>query len=1005
MKKLFALLLIGCLLIAPLSVSAAPTATQDGLEVIIATDKDAYAAGETILVTVTLRNTGVDEITNVSIATLLPEGLDFVDGDLAVDSISLKPGEVYEAIVTAKTEAPVVDTELTIAEAIALGLAQEHNVFTEIKYTVTGVITEVYNTQYGNMRITDDAGNILTLYGTYSADGSTRYDALEVKPVAGDTVTVCGIVGQYNGTPQIKNGWIIDHVVGEHPDDPVDPPVTPDDPEADTELSIADAIALCLSKDHNVYTAGKYYVSGVITEVYNDVYGNMKITDDAGNILTIYGTYSADGEIRYDALEVKPVAGDTVKIYGIVGQYNGVPQIKNGWIVAHTPAGSEPVDPPVDPDEPVDPSVDPDEPIDPPVDPDEPEKPVDPSPETGDSTSAVWLVVLAVSAVGLVVLACNKKAVRVLSLFLCVAMIASVVPYAGVLAEETAPAPITVEKTITVGETAYTISTTVTYEVIPSEETLIKREVEELLSTKHKLTYNDDGSFRVLIIADCHMNHKANATDVQEVKDRIKLLVDNENPDLVIYTGDNTINSYTEADMRANLDAIVGYVEEKKIPWCHVYGNHDEEYGMRKAKQQEIYESYEYCVSKAGPSDIFGVGNYVLGVYKQDGSLGSVIYCLDSGAYASGGGYDYIKANQVAWYKETSELLQRYNGGEVVEGMMAFHIPLYENRLAYNNRNNKDIVSEWDGERNEDICSSNSDKNDMFETMLERGDIKAVVTGHDHINDYMFNYYGIKLCNSPNVSDLEYHDHRMQGARVFDLNLDTLDNIPTHVTRLETLYEPVDPDLYDTLADNVTLEFTAEAIQNVVITNWNGGALNGKATVSIHPGAGVGGSEAIQVTRNNKENMEFVLDISNPGKLGNNKYFVVWADFTNVEFRKACFGLNTPDGYYRTDDADYKTPFYYLPDGVTDLSQAETLSHGVDGCFGNGDSGSQNMQGKKGYFAFPVEYFLSGSTKLTAETPITGLYFYCSLKENPLYFNTPFFFDDARLVTNLEDLF
>ncbi|MGM9647751.1 MAG: hypothetical protein ACI3YH_06445, partial [Eubacteriales bacterium] len=38
----------------------------------------------------------------------------------------------------------------------------------------------------------------------------------------------------------------------------------------------------------------------------------------------------------------KPVAGDTVKIYGIVGQYNGTAQIKNGWIVEHTPATPNP---------------------------------------------------------------------------------------------------------------------------------------------------------------------------------------------------------------------------------------------------------------------------------------------------------------------------------------------------------------------------------------------------------------------------------------------------------------------------------------------------------------------------------------------------------------------------------------------------------------------------------------------------------------------------------------
>ena len=591
-----------------------------------------------------------------------------------------------------------------------------------------------------------------------------------------------------------------------------------------------------------------------------------------------------------------------------------------------------------------------------------------------------------------------------MSLFLCVALALGVIPFMA-SANENDVVPLTVDKEITVNGEKCTVQATVKYSVVYGEDEIVKAQVEELLSTKHKLTYNEDGSFRVLIIADCHMNHKANATDVQEVKDRIKLLVDHENPDLVIYTGDNTINSYTEADMRANLDIIVGYVEEKKIPWCHVYGNHDEEYGMSKSKQQAIYESYEYCVSKKGPDGIFGVGNYVLGVYKQDGSLGSVIYCLDSGAYASGGGYDYIKANQVAWYKETSELLQKYNGGELVEGMMAFHIPLYENRLAYNNRNNKDIVSEWNGERNEDICSSKSDKNDMFETMLERGDIKAVVTGHDHINDYMFNYYGIKLCNSPNVSDLEYHDHRMQGGRVFDLNLATLDNIPTYVTRLQSLYEPIDPGTYETLADNVALEFTKEAIEGATITNWNGGALNGKATVTLKDGKGVNGGDAIEITRNNQENMEFSIELNNMGRLGNNKYLVVWADFTNVNFRKACFGLQSMDGFYRTDDADYKTSFYYLPDGATDMSQIQTLYHGGDGCFGSGDSGSQAMVGKKGYFAFPVEYFLNGSEKLNKDSVIKGLYFYASLENNAKYFNKPYYFDDIRLVVNLEALF
>ena len=107
---------------------------------------------------------------------------------------------------------PAADSVLTITEALDLGASKAHNVYTEVKYYVTGEITEVYQTKYGNMKIKDEAGNILTVYGTYSADGSIRYDAMDIKPVAGDTVTVYGIIGQYNGTPQLKNGWITEHV-------------------------------------------------------------------------------------------------------------------------------------------------------------------------------------------------------------------------------------------------------------------------------------------------------------------------------------------------------------------------------------------------------------------------------------------------------------------------------------------------------------------------------------------------------------------------------------------------------------------------------------------------------------------------------------------------------------------------------------------------------------------------------------------------------------------------
>ena len=512
-----------------------------------------------------------------------------------------------------------------------------------------------------------------------------------------------------------------------------------------------------------------------------------------------------------------------------------------------------------------------------------------------------------------------------------------------------------------------------------------------MLSTKHKLYYNEDGSFRVLIMADAHMDAGADASKVQAVKDKIKILVDRVEPNLVIFTGDNTSLSSYEAKLRNSLDAIVGYIEKKKIPWCHTYGNHDHEWALSKAEQQEIYESYEYCVSKAGPDDIFGVGNYVLGVYNRDGSLGSAIYCLDSGSYATNGGYDYIKQDQIDWYKSTSELLEKYNGAKV-PSIMAFHIPLTENRDAYNSRYDNTRVYETTGNRNENICSSNTGSA-LFSTALERGDVKAIVTGHDHINDYMYNYLGIKLCSAPNVSELSYTNEDVQGSRVFDLSLETFDNIPTYV---EYVIERVKADGYKELETNVTV-IDGKTLPNIVKEGYDSSSYNGSINVELASGKGKDGSCAIAVSRDNQGNFEinFLLSENEYGKIGDNKYLVVWMDLTDVDFRKACFGVltgGTTASPFRTDDYDVETDFYYLADGS---SEWVTMSHGNDGCFGNAQNSS--VRGLKGYFAFNIREMLSGGSQPGASTLLTGVYFYGDIN-NSNDFNKTFYIDDIKLV-------
>lgn len=110
-------------------------------------------------------------------------------------------------------------------------------------------------------------------------------------------------------------------------------------PAEGSTLTIEQALKLGALFAKNTYTSGKYYVTGTIKNVYDTTYGNMYITDGT-NELCVYGLYSEDGNTRYDAMEVKPVAGDTVTVYGVIGAYNAA-QMKDGWLTAHTPAAGE----------------------------------------------------------------------------------------------------------------------------------------------------------------------------------------------------------------------------------------------------------------------------------------------------------------------------------------------------------------------------------------------------------------------------------------------------------------------------------------------------------------------------------------------------------------------------------------------------------------------------------------------------------------------------------------
>lgn len=328
----------------------------------------------------------------------------------------------------------------------------------------------------------------------------------------------------------------------------------------------------------------------------------------------------------------------------------------------------------------------------------------------------------------------------------------------------------------------------------PTEASEDNELLEHTLESKVRLSFDENGEFRVLVLSDLHLTFEG---PDEEMQGFIKELIDREDPDLVILNGDNiTDERLADSDsLRACLEKAVAYIEEQSIPWMHVYGNHDEDYGYFRGNQQEVYESFDMCISKRGDDNAHGVGNYVIPVYAHDSDdIAFTVWALDSGNYltyedkmslcpneSTYGGYskttyDFIDGSQIEWYVNTSKQLEEYAGGKVC-GMMAFHIPLQEFYTAWVNRE----AFEYTGDKREDICAS-AFNSGLFAALHYRNDIKAVVCGHDHINDFMVNYGGIKLCYSSTISNTAYFDENIRGGRVFVIDQDDPSNIDTYMS-------------------------------------------------------------------------------------------------------------------------------------------------------------------------------------------------------------------------------
>ena len=152
-------------------------------------------AGDTILIYGTLQNYK-GNTKEVQSAWLI----DHVAGTVVPPSVDVEPGST-----------------ITIEKALEIaGSVGEND-----RFYITGTVVSVTKPQYGAMVISDGT-NEISIYGSYSADGSIGYANMADKPYKGDTVTVYATLQVFNGTPEIKSAWITEFKHAELSIDPDD---------------------------------------------------------------------------------------------------------------------------------------------------------------------------------------------------------------------------------------------------------------------------------------------------------------------------------------------------------------------------------------------------------------------------------------------------------------------------------------------------------------------------------------------------------------------------------------------------------------------------------------------------------------------------------------------------------------------------------------------------------------------------------------------------------------
>lgn len=322
--------------------------------------------------------------------------------------------------------------------------------------------------------------------------------------------------------------------------------------------------------------------------------------------------------------------------------------------------------------------------------------------------------------------------------------------------------------------------------------------------TDKTISFGTDGKLKILHITDTHLKHNHNLEPTILMVERA---CDAEKPDIVMLTGDIVLNCDSAEDTKKLINALMNVFDSRNIPVAVTFGNHDSEQGeMSREELMAYYNSFSCSVSVDDGEALTGCGTYNIPVLSSDGKKVKFnLWVFDSGDYDDEGRYSCVQPDQVEWYKKTSDKLKKENGGEAVNSLVFQHIIVGEiydalmkadshKSYSYKHLYNEDEYYMFDPDRvnygtiRETPCPGYANYG-QFDAMVEKGDVLAMFTGHDHTNAFGVEYKGIDIVNSLSTRYIGLFHSTQCGYRVIEVDEKDTSAYETRVERMFDNYD------------------------------------------------------------------------------------------------------------------------------------------------------------------------------------------------------------------------